>query len=76
VRPFGHSRVLRVDEVGILGVVLDEGAHDRAHDGDRLSLRAHVIEDASDQLGGDALFAELRDTEVASSTSRSSLATS
>jgi hypothetical protein len=51
--------VLRVDEVGVLGVVLDEGAHDRAHDGDCLALRAHVVEDASDQLGGDALFAEL-----------------
>ena len=36
---------------GVLGVVLD--------DDDRLALRAHVVEDASDQLGGDALLAEL-----------------
>jgi hypothetical protein len=37
---FGYSRALRVDEVGVLGVVLDEGAYDRAHDGDRFALRA------------------------------------
>jgi hypothetical protein len=55
----GHSRVLGVDEVGVLGVVLDEGAHDRAHDGDRLALRTNIVQHTSDQLGGDALFAEL-----------------
>lgn len=68
----GHSRVLGIDEVGVLGVALDEGAHDPAHDGDRLSLRAHVVQHPSDQLVGDALLAELGNTEVASSTSRSS----
>jgi len=58
VTSFLHAGVLQVDEVLVLRVVVDEGAHDGADDRRRLPLRAHVVEDPADNFRRDALVAE------------------
>jgi hypothetical protein len=42
--------MLGVDEVGVLGVVLDEVTHDRADDGDLLAALADLVQHARDEV--------------------------
>jgi hypothetical protein len=44
---FGYSRMR---EVGLLGVAVDEAAHDRADDGDLLPALTDLIQHARDEL--------------------------
>ena len=62
-----HAGVLQVDEVLVLRMVVDEGAHDRADDRRRLPLRAHVVAEPggsspSRRLGGGTWEIPMRPT--------------
>ena len=58
--PAHDTGILRVDDVFVLRVLVDERAHDRAEVGDLLPVTAHVVEHLADHLGCDALATKLR----------------
>jgi hypothetical protein len=53
-----------IGEFRVLGVVADDYTDDRAEDSDCLSGRAHVVKDATGQLGGDAMVLKARDDHL------------